>query len=134
MSDEFYNNVDKHKDTQIDEKTQAEINKPLKKEEGLSESEKTFLNKILELIEKKKINFDQTSSIINQDVYEKLSPEHQVKVEMRARVALQNIRRIKDLYDHPEYDTESHQMSSMLAHLYQEVETLEEAEGDVFKI
>lgn len=132
--DDFGQSLAAHKDAQISEEQQQKLNAPLKKEGGMSEESQKYLKEILELINKGEVDIGKPSSLINQDVYEKLAPEHKVKVEMIARVMISNLRQIKDLNDHPVYETNSDQMEDLLSFVKQEVANIEAIEGNVLKI
>lgn len=133
-ADEYNAKVQEHKDANIDAETQSRLNAPMKKEEGLDEDEKQYLEKVVGMIESGEIDLAVPSSLLNEGVYNELAPEAQSKVEMNTRTMVHNLRMIKELYDHTDYETESHQMETMLEQLKQMVGRIESVNGDVLKI
>ncbi len=120
-------------DLPIDPKVQAEvINKPQEDPEGVLQEDEAFLQNVIHLIEIKKIQLHLPSSLINQEVYAKLSEDIQGKIDMEAFNILASIRQIHGLYmlGH----THSYQIKN-LGHLVRlQKERTEGIQGDVFII
>lgn len=92
-------------DIQIDEKTQKELNTPLRDDSARSPEDKEFLALIIRLIEEGKINLYRPSSLINQVVYDGLPAEKRGQVDFEAMNLLAAIREIKGLNDAGFQDT-----------------------------
>lgn len=130
----FHAKIKEHENAEITSEKQKNLNSPMENKDGLSDGDRDFMENILDLIATGEIDLNVPSSILNETEYEKLSPENKVKVEMRARTILHDIRQMKNLYDSPDYATESYQMESFVGHIRQSVDALEDVEGDVLKI
>ncbi len=130
----FHEKIKEYKSLEINAEQQKNLNSPTQNKEGLSQSDRDFMENVLNLIASDEIDINSPSSLLNEKEYEKLSPENKIKVEMRARTILHNIRRMKDLHDSLDYETESYQMESIIGHIRQSVDALEDVEGDVLKI
>ena len=87
---------------------------------------------IIKLINEGKIALHNPDTLINHDVYDKLSTEKQSKIEMEAFNLLTAIRDIKDLYDAGYKDT--FQILNDVERLRLTKERLEELGGDLFII
>jgi len=118
--------------SEIDPKTQAKLNKPLKKKDGFSTEDSDFLDMLLDLVDSKKIDLYSASTLINSDVYDELSEFDQGKVDMEAMNLLAKIREIKDLCD-IDY-RETFQVENLVHSLRLAKERLEDISGDVFII
>lgn len=128
----FQEKIREYANAEIDAKKQKELNAPI--ENGLSEADTKYMQEILGMVDNGEINLNVPSSLLNQAEYEKISPEQKVKVEMRARIILQDLRQMKNLHDSPDYATESYQMETIIRQIKRSVEALENMEGDVLKI
>ena len=117
----------------IDEATQRSLNTPLQDNTGrLDGKDQEFLNLIISLIDEKKIDLYQPSTLINNAVYDKLEEKVKGQVDLEAINMLTAIREIKDLYDNGFKET--FQMENLVHRLRMTKERLEETGGDVFII
>lgn len=78
---------------------QSDLNKPLIDPTGVSDVDQAFLNDVIAKIESGKINLLAPSSLINNDVYDKLDEMKRGKADMNALTLLSNVRQIKELHD-----------------------------------
>ena len=115
-----------------DEKTQKELNKPLNDPSGINLEDQEYMLKVLDMVDKGKIDLYSTSSLINADVLKNLIGEKQAEMELKAATLLASIREIKDLYG-AGFGT-SYQIQNLVHRLKENVEFIEEAGGDVFII
>ncbi|MBD3360976.1 hypothetical protein GF366_04210 [Candidatus Peregrinibacteria bacterium] len=116
----------------VDKKTQEELNKPLSDPIGISRENHDFLEKIVDLIEKEKIDLYKPETLINREYYDKLTEREQGKADFEAVNLLSALREIKDLYDLGKIDT--YQMQNLLERIRNTKERLEEEGGDLFII
>ena len=127
------NDENQQKSVFIDEATQRNLNTPLQDSTGrLDGKDQEFLNLIISLIDDKKIDLYQPSTLINNAVYDKLDEQEQGKVDLEAMNMLTAIREIKGLYDNGYKET--FQMENIVHRLRITKERLEEVSGDVFII
>lgn len=117
-----------HKDIE----TQQMLNKPLADPSGIDLEDQKFMDKILKMVDEGDIQLHVPSSIINQSVYDKLDGEKQNAIEVKAVTILASIRELKGLYD-AGYGT-SFQIQNLVERLHDNVETIEDAGGDIFII
>ena len=111
---------------------QQELNSPLPDANGLGDEEKDFLRKLMELIDAGTIDLYKPATLINQEVYGKLTEEKQGKVDLEAMNLLSAIRDIKDLTENKLDD--SFQMKNLIERVKNTKERLEEEGGDLFII
>lgn len=114
-----------------DDKTQQELNAPLA-DSGVAQKNQEFLDLMLKLIEDGKIDLYKPATLINHEVYDKLSEEKQGKADLEAVNLLSAIREIKGLYDAEYQDT--YQMQNLVDRVRNTKERLEEEGGDLFII
>ena len=120
-------------DLPIDPKVQEEIiNKPQVDPQAFSEEDETFLQHVIQLIESKKIQLYLPSSLLNPELYAKLTPETQGKIDMEAFNILASIRQIHGLYmlGH----THTYQIKNLVHLVRLQKERTEGIQGDVFII
>ena len=116
-----------------DEATQRSLNTPLQDSTGsLDGKDQEFLNLVISLIDDKKIDLYQPSTLINNEVYDKLDDLAKGKVDLESINMLAGIREMKGLYDNEFQDT--YQMANLVHRLRLTKERLEETAGDVFII
>lgn len=89
----------------IDEKTQKELNTPLRDDSARSPEDKELLELLMKLISDGKINLYRPSSLINQAVYDNLPMEKRGQVDFAAMNLLAAVREIKGLNDAGFQDT-----------------------------
>lgn len=116
-----------------DDATQRSLNTPLQDSTGsLDGKDQEFLNLVISLIDDKKIELYQPSTLINNVIYDKLDDLAKGKVDLESINMLAGIREMKGLYDNGFQDT--YQMANLVHRLRLTKERLEETAGDVFII
>ena len=116
-----------------DDATQRSLNTPLQDSTGsLDGKDQEFLNLVISLIDDKKIDLYQPSTLINSGIYDKLYDLAKGKVDLESINMLAGIREMKGLYDNGFQDT--YQMANLVHRLRLTKERLEETAGDVFII
>ncbi len=116
-----------------DDATQRSLNTPLQDSTGsLDGKDQEFLNLVISLIDDKKIDLYQPSTLINSGIYDKLDDLAKGKVDLESINMLAGIREMKGLYDNGFQDT--YQMANLVHRLRLTKERLEETAGDVFII
>ena len=117
----------------MDEATQKNLNTPLQDNTGsMDGKDQEFLNLIISLIDDGKINLYQPSSLLKNEIYEKLDDKAKGEVDLAAMNMLNAIREIKGLNDNGFKET--FQMQNLVHRLRMSKEQLESADGDVFII
>lgn len=114
----------------LSDQQQKEMGKPLINPQGFDPADETFLNLVEDLIEKKKIDLVQPSSLLNHAVYYKLSEADQGKVDQQAILLLTRIREIHGIWRMSKEPT--FQIANLInaCRLYKE--KAEAVSGDVF--
>lgn len=131
---DFKKIIQKNQGKPVDPQIQAELNKPWSDPKtALTKDQKSFLDQLIRKIQSGDIVMTNPESILNNPVYEKLSPEQKREAEMFIHATLALIRRIKDFYDNP-YDNNADMMIDMITDLMTRVKKLESSLGDVLKI
>lgn len=126
--------IQQHTGKTIDPKTQQTLNTPKSDETSkLSLQDKSFLENLIGKVKSGEINLLQPSSVINQQVYEKLDGPHKAKTEQFIAATLFTLRQIVDFYNNP-HSNDSYQMLNLLQGFRFKKETLEKEIGDVLKI
>ncbi|MFA4891502.1 MAG: hypothetical protein WC604_04125 [Candidatus Gracilibacteria bacterium] len=111
---------------------QKKLNEPLKDPSGLNETNRTFLNDVIPKIEKGQIDLHAPSSLINQEVYQKLSEQVQGETDLSAVTLLARLGEIKGLHDLGQ--TDSYQFENLVEQVRSTKERVEKDAGDVFII
>ena len=119
-------------DTSISPEAQKRINQPLTNPKGLSPEDQAFLNDVVAKVENKTINLLSPSSLINQKVYEKLTPDNQGKVDFDAMNLASTLRDIYGLWKM--YQMPTFQIENLVHQVRLMKERLEDIEGDVYVI
>lgn len=114
----------------MDEKTQKELNTPLIDPDFKNQRNEDFLNLLIKLINEGKIELYRPSSLINFEIYDKLTEEKQGKADLEAMNMLAAIREIKDLFDNGFLNT--FQMENLVERVRQTKERLETEGGNIF--
>lgn len=116
----------------LPESEQKKLNIPLEDPTGVDETNKKFLEDIVAKIESGKIILFRPASLINQEVYNKLSEKIQGETDMNAVSLLARLSDIKGLHDTGQ--TNSYQMQNLVEQVRLTKERLEKDAGDVFII
>lgn len=96
-----------------------------------SDEEQAFLNDLMSKVEAGTIQLYSPSSLLNQSVYEKLSPEAQGKADQNAQVMIGKVREIVTLMK--AYNEPNDIVKNLVESLFESKKRVEEA-GDIFII
>lgn len=124
--------MDTQTNNQIDPETQKTLNTPLAISTGHDPKDEEFLNTVIDLISRGKINLYQPDTLINHPIYDQLSVDKKGKADIEAFNMLAAIRDIKGLNDAGFKDT--FQMQNLVQNIRNIKERLETEGGDVFII
>jgi hypothetical protein len=116
----------------LPEEEQKKLNQPLADPSGIDESNKVFLDDVVSKIESKEIDLHTPSTLINQELYEKLSEKIQGETDLNAVSLLAKLRDIKGLHDLGQI--ESYQFTNLVEQVRLTKERLEKDAGDIFII
>lgn len=116
----------------IADKVQQDLNKPLADPTGVSAEDQAFLNDLVQKVESGQIDVYKPSSLLNLDVYGKLTEEQQGQVDMEALNMLTKVREIHDLHKAGFRDT--FQIQNLVHAVRLKKEEFEKSLGDVFII
>ena len=111
---------------------QDKLNTPLADPTSMSQKSKDFLKLVMRLLKEGKIKLHVPDSLINFDVYDKLSEEKQGKVDLEAVNLITAIRDIHDL--HEAGHVETYQMANLVDRVHNTKQRLEKEGGDLFII
>ncbi len=134
MADQNDQNQNKlpQQDAVISEEVQQMLNQPLTHDGDLDPKDQEFLAMLMEKVDQGEINLYRPSTLINYAVYDKLSPELQVKVEVDAFNLLATVRNIRALWNMGNRNT--YQIENLTQKIRLTKERLEIVEGDVYII
>ena len=133
-SQAFQKSIEKNSGKDIDAKTQSMLNTPFSSEGStMSAEDKAFVEDIVSKVDAGEMNLHSPSTIMNQDIYDKLSGENQAKSDLFVNSTLFVLRQIYDFYK-SDLDNNSDMMINMVQELRHKKETLENEIGDVLKI
>ena len=121
---------DSQKDLYKDPATQEMLNTPAPDPTGASVKDKEFLNTVIQLLEAGKIDLYKADSIINGEIYAKMSEKQQGEIDLEALNILAALREIHGLWKLNQVDT--FQMQSVVNRIRLTKERVEQNEGDVF--
>ncbi|PIQ77638.1 hypothetical protein COV82_03410 [Candidatus Peregrinibacteria bacterium CG11_big_fil_rev_8_21_14_0_20_46_8] len=116
----------------IDPNTQAELNQPLEKKEGISQEDQAFLHDLVAKVESGQIDLHKPSSLINEAVYSSLPEDKRGKVDFDAVNLLTQCRNIYELWKAT--GQASFQIENMVRQVRLTKERLEGISGDVYII
>lgn len=102
------------------------------KPNGISQEDQTFLNMVLQKVERGEMNLMQPSSLINHKVYDGLPNEKQGKVDFDAVNLATTLRNIVDLWKY--FQKPTFQIENLVHQVRITKERLEEISGDVYVI
>lgn len=111
---------------------QVMINKPVVDPTGYSPEDQAFLDKIMKLVEEKKINLYAPSSLLNTTVYDALDVAGKAKADQNSMLMITKIREISNLMQISKEPT--YQLKNLVASLRQNKEETEKISGDIFII
>lgn len=116
----------------IDAQVQQNLNQPTVDPTGVSDEDQAFLNEIVAKIDGGQIDIHKPSTLLNMDVYGKLTEEQQGQVDMEAMNMLPKIREISDL--HKAGFQQTFQIQNLVHAVRLKKEEFEKTLGDVFII
>jgi len=108
------------------------MSRPVSDPSGVDDFNKKFLDDVVSKISGGKIDLLKPSSLINQEVYQRLPANVQGQADMNAVNLLARLREIKSLYDLNRID--SYQMKNLVEYVRLAKEMLENEAGDIFII
>lgn len=111
---------------------QMEINKPLKMDNPLEQVNEDFLNLVMEKVDQKQIDLYGPQTLLNQEIYQKLTENEQDQIDIYAVNMLSTIRRMRDLCSAEQKYT--YQMQNLIEEFRLRKEATEKTFGDVFII
>lgn len=114
---------------------QAILNKPIeiqKTELKIEEADRQFLKDIVAKVDSGQIQLFTPSTLLNNAVYDSLSPQLKAKADYDILIVISKIRQIKKLWDTGEKN--SYQIFNLVHSLRLAKENLETQQGDVFII
>ena len=124
--------IKKYKDHKVDDKTQQQLNKPLKDETGFNEGHEEFLKMLIEKLETGELNAHSPATLYNREIYKELSEEEQEKTDLTAINLMSLIRQIETLWKLDQ--SASFQIQNLVEGVFQMKSKFEEQHGDVYII
>lgn len=115
----------------IAEETQKIVNTPVEDPQGLGQDDLALAELIAKLVEENKINLYRPSSLLNQDVYDKLDDTKKAKIDKMSFNMLTTVRDIYNYYKSA-YSNNSYQFENMLHKFRLLKEETEKECGDVY--
>ncbi len=117
---------------QVDDKTQQQLNQPLKDETGFNEGHEEFLKMLISKLESGGLDTHKPATIYNPVIYDKLSEEEQEKADLTAINLMSLIRQIESLWKLDQSAT--FQIQNIVESVFQMKSKFEEQNGDVYII
>ena len=124
--------IKKYADHQVDDKTQQELNKPLKDDTGFNEGHEEFLKMLIGKLEKGELETHSPATLYNHEIYDKLSEDEQEKADLTAINLMSLIRQIESLWKLDQ--SASFQIQNLVESVFQTKSRFEEQHGDVYVI
>ncbi|EKD64276.1 MAG: hypothetical protein ACD_51C00028G0002 [uncultured bacterium] len=115
----------------ISDEAQKVVNTPVEKPNGLGQDDLSLAEMIVKLVDEGKINLYRPSSLLNQDVYDKLDDAKKAKIDKMSFNMLTTVRDIYNFYKSP-YSNNSYQFENMLQKFRILKEETEKECGDVY--
>ena len=109
---------------------QARLNQPMEDPSGFEPADEAFLQDIVAKFDSGAIQRHSPSSLLNDDIYEKLEGPLKVKADQNAFNILARVRDIYDLWSMNPVAT--HQLKNQIHHIRLIKENLEDELGDVY--
>ena len=124
--------INKYKDHTVDDKTQQELNAPLKDATGFNKGHEEFLKMLIGKLESGELNPHSPSTLYNRAIYDKLTEEDQEKADLTAINLTSLIRQIEILWKIDQ--TATFQIQNLVETVFQMKSKFEEKYGDVYII
>lgn len=133
VSDESKKLVDETLMTKgVDENVQEMINKPQMDPTGVDASDAEYLQAVIDLINKGRIDLHTPRTLMKDEIYEKLGDKEKGIADINAVSLLNDLRQMKKLYDSG--DKESFQIQNLIHRVRFVKERIEKQCGDVYVI
>lgn len=116
----------------ISAETQQMLNNPIEHPKALDPKEQEFLAMLMDKVDKGEINLYRPSTLLNFDVYDKLTEESKGKADYEAMNLLGTIREIRKLWNLGYRNT--YQIENLTHRIRVAKERLEEVGGDIYII
>jgi len=116
----------------VDQKTQQQLNQPVKDDTGFNDGHEDFLKILIDKIESKEINPLDIKTLFNKPVYDNLSEEDQEKTDLNALNIMGIIKQIEKLWGVDQ--TATFQVQNLVETVFQMKSKYEERHGDVYII
>lgn len=116
----------------IDDKTQQQLNKPLKDKTGFNEGHEEFLKMLVAKLESGELDTHKPATLYNRAVYDKLPEEEQEKTDLTAVNLMSLIRQIESLWKIDQSAT--FQIQNLVESVFQMKSKFEKEHGDVYII
>jgi len=127
----YIKQIKKHQKKVVDQKTQEELNRPKTSRNRIFEHE-DFIEEIIKKLENNEIDPYAPRSLLNLEVYNKLSEQDEGRVDLAARNICSILHSVQDLW------VQDHSRSTVMVDLIQTIkaskERVENELGDVFII
>lgn len=124
--------IKKYENYQTDDKTQQELNQPLKDQTGFNEGHEAFLKMLIEKLEKGELETHRPATLYNHEVYDKLNEEDQEKTDLTAINLMSLIRQVESLWKIDQSAT--FQIQNLVEAVFQMKSKFEKEYGDVYII
>ncbi len=122
----------KTNDLPISPELQSIVNIPPVNPNGINETDQEYLKKVMDMIDTRKINLLAPRTLLNIDIYEKLDPQQELKVDMNTQALMARLREIHTLWQLDEVFT--YQIQNLIASVRDIKSRVEEDCGDVYVI
>lgn len=122
----------KYEDHQVDDKTQKQLNEPLKDKTGFNEGHEEFLKMVIAKLESGELDPHKPASLYNRAIYDKLPEEEQEKTDLTAINLMSMIRQIESLWKIDQNAT--FQIQNLVESVFQMKAKFEKEHGDVYII
>jgi len=116
----------------VNDETQKMINTPEADPTGIQDSDLEYIEKVIKMIEAKKIDPHTPSTLLNLPVYDKLGDEAKSVVDINGFNLLAEIRQIKKLWDLG--DKDSFQIQNLVHRMRMTKQKIEKEYGDCYII
>lgn len=124
--------IKQYEDHQVDDKTQQELNEPLKDQTGFNKGHEEFLKMLIKLLEDGILDPHKPATLYNRAIYDKLSEEEQEKTDLTAINLMSLIRQIESLWKLDQ--SASFQIQNLVESVFQMKSKFETQYGDVYII
>lgn len=116
----------------VNDETQVMINTPQADPTGIDDSDFEYIEKVMRMIEDKRIDLHTPATLLNLPIYEKLGEEAKSFVDLNGFNLLAEIRQIKKLWDLG--DKDSFQIQNLVHRMRLTKQKIEKEHGDCYII